>query len=434
MIIIIMRNLKIIFQLFIYRFLLDIIYSFIIVPMGTYENYINEFTIGSWLISWLILLGFMPIYLKWHEDQTNASSLILLIVFFVTFVPFTTMVAYGYFTTHFIVSKILYWVFLFIFYKVCKRVKFLKIKKIDVLSNNIVIILIALIFLGSVIYISGRYTGFRISLDIFNVYSLRRSNMSINVILGYIFSASKSIIPVLLIYAFHRKKYSWAFIITIIQLLSFGINGMKSVLFITILTIFLFLLYKERYNKHITMGFVIFSMTSLFESIVLKTDFINLFITRRLFFLTNLLNEYYVDFFSSNTPDYFRQGFLRHFGISSPYTQIYSDIRYMIGDLYFNRAEMGANSGMISDAFSNFGFVGVIFMPFVIAISLRIFDNCVYGLEKKLYIASCLLVAYYLISSFYFTILLTHGFIALCIIFYFLPRNDPNYKRGNENL
>jgi hypothetical protein len=133
-----------------------------------------------------------------------------------------------------------------------------------------------------------------------------------------------------------------------------------------------------------------------------------------------MLNAYYFDFFINNTPDYFRQSILKYIGIQSPYP----DIRHMIGSIYFSRPEMGANSGLISDAITNFGVIGIVIMPIMIAIALRFFDNCVKGLNKRFYVALCVLVSYYFISSFFFTILLTHGFLALCIVFYILPRDS----------
>ena len=94
----------------------------------------------------------------------------------------------------------------------------------------------------------------------------------------------------------------------------------------------------------------------------------------------------------------------------------------MIGDLYFNKVEMGANTGLIGDAVSNFGLAGVFIMPIVLILVLRVLDMCTYGVENKLYIATAVLYAIILISSFLPTVLLTHGLIILAFVLFIMPK------------
>lgn len=146
-------------------------------------------------------------------------------------------------------------------------------------------------------------------------------------------------------------------------------------------------------------------------------------------FLPNLLNEYYFDFFSGNVPDYFRQSFLRNFGFESEYEKIPN----MIGYSYFNRPDMVANNGLISDAITNMGIIGIVISPLFIVTFLWLYDNATHNLDRKIYIMSSIYIAYTLIGSFMLPALLTHGFIAMVIILFLLPRDKTavSMKEGN---
>lgn len=405
----------------IYRILLDIIYVDIIVPIFGYSGYTIRPNLAIYIISWFILLLFAPSIIRNNNNQKYPSCLVILIISLVTFIPFTTLIGYGLFSIEYIVCNIIYWIFLFVFHRLFLNIQIIRLKALNRSFANSLIIIIGIALSAVSLFISWKYTGFRFNFNLFNVYELRRETISFNLplIIEYIFSASKAISPLLLVYSFNKKKYFISSIILLIQFLSFGINGMKSVFFITLLVVLVFLFYKDKYMYKTIYFTAILAFSGLLEFYICKTFFIVNLLIRRMMFLTNLLNYYYFDFFTNNTPDYFRQSILRYIGIKSPYPEI----RHMIGRIYFSKPEMGANSGLISDAITNFGIIGLILMPFIVIIGLRIFDNCVEGLDKRFYLALCVLVAYYFISSFFLTIYITHGFLALCIVFYILPRD-----------
>ena len=95
----------------------------------------------------------------------------------------------------------------------------------------------------------------------------------------------------------------------------------------------------------------------------------------------------------------------------------------MIGEVYYNNPNTAANNGFISDAYLNLGWIGIIIMPFIIIWSLKFLDACSDGLDIKIFILSAITMSFIFISSSFFIILLTHGFIAVCIVLYLLPRD-----------
>lgn len=419
--------LKLSLGVLLFRLSLDFVYINHISTIFNYTGFINDFQLEKYVYSWIILLIFIPIIFTLHSKITF-SSMILILLGYLSIVPFTTMVAYYPFNTAYIGVNVLYWIMVYFFYKVIPAIRLNHIKK-DKYVELILYIIIS-IFLINIIYISWRYTGFRFTLDIYNVYDLRSesSSFTLPIIVSYLYSAAKAVNPILLIYFLSRKKYRITFVIFIIQLLSFSINGSKTVLFSTIIAVIIYWIYNVKYIRSIPWLLFILVIISSLEIFILNTMLLLAFIIRRLLFVPNLLNYNYYDFFSVNSPDYLSQSFLRYLGIESDYPPIDN----MIGAIYYNEPEMGANNGLLSDALANLGWIGLIVYPLLLVVILKILDACAEGLDKRIYIISAITVTFILISSFLSTALLTHGIVAICIIMYLLPRTTV-HKR-NEGV
>src|SRR5699024_5500416 len=125
-----------------------------------------------------------------------------------------------------------------------------------------------------------------------------------------------------------------------------------------------------------------------------------------------LLNYFYFDFFSINEFDYFRQSLLGNLGIKSPYS---TRIARIIGSNYYGG---GANNGLFSDAYYNLGTWGIIIMPLLIILALRLLDACTEGLSNKISIATVIILSINFISSSFFTVMISHGFLAVCFTLY----------------
>jgi hypothetical protein len=132
-----------------------------------------------------------------------------------------------------------------------------------------------------------------------------------------------------------------------------------------------------------------------------------------------------------NEFDLFRQGILGRLGFSSPYI---NKIPNIIGGVYFNNYSTSSNNGLFSDAYYNLGVAGMFIMPILIILALRLLEACMNGLSISVLIASVVTATMTFISSSFFTVMLTHGFIALCVIIYFLPRNGSDIAEIKTSL
>jgi len=107
---------------------------------------------------------------------------------------------------------------------------------------------------------------------------------------------------------------------------------------------------------------------------------------------------------------------LGRLGFHSPYTE---KITNLVGARFYINSY--ANNGLFSDAYANLGVLGVIILPIMIAMVFKLLDRCSDGLPSKLCIGIILVSAYTFLSSSFFVVLLTHGFLLGCIIIYLIP-------------
>jgi hypothetical protein len=412
------------FGIFALKFINDIVYSKYVSTVFRYRGFISDLNIERYILSWIILLLFSLIIINIHK-KIKFSSVIITIMAYLSIVPFTTMVAYYPFPIKYIFENTLYWLAIFTFYNLLPGIRITQIKNNKV--TNMVINVIVLLFFFVILFISWRYTGFRLTLNFFSVYDMRNdaSNFKLPTLISYIYSASKAVNPILMVYFLNKNKRKYAILIFIIQIFSFSINGSKTVLFSTFLAVIIYWIYDKKYLYKIPWLLAIMGILGSIEMLINKVSLLITFIIRRVFFVPNLLSYYYYDFFSENEADFFRGSFLRHLGFDSPYDRIDN----LIGAVYYNSPDTGANNGLISDVYANLGIVGLLIMPLLIVLALKFLDACAEGIDIRIFVVSAITMSFIFISSSFFTVLLTHGFIAVCFILYLLPRSTEKDNR-----
>ena len=274
-----------------------------------------------------------------------------------------------------------------------------------------------------ILFLSGKYTNFRLNFDLLNVYSLRDEVKDLNLplIFVYLFSSAKVVLPIISIYFYSIKRKAWAFFLIFLQFLAFSIDGSKSTLFSIVITYIIYFAFKKIYMYTFTFSILGITFLSIIEPLIGGSINIITFFIRRAMFVPSLLNIYYFDFFRFNEKDFFRQGIIGRVGINSPYSE---SIPQIIGKQYLGSENLLANNGLFSDAYSNIGLLGIIFLPLSIIIMLKLLDGCCGGLQFKILIATIITSAYTFISSSFFTVLLTHGFLIICIVIWLIPKNQ----------
>lgn len=420
----------------IFRLSLDWVFSEVVATQYAYMGFHNRETDFYFVLSWL-LLAIISIFVFYHySNQSNSvSSEILFVLFLLSFVPFTTMVRYNAVVPGYYLWNAVYWAVLLLLL----RVKADEIQYINIsfggqrFDSNFKVKLIAIIFAAVVVFISWRYTHFRLNFNLLNVYDIRAeaASFSMPLILRYLFSWTRVINALILAYFIRKKDWIWAVGCFFVQLLNFGIDGSKTTLFLAIMAMIICLLPisdLREFNKWILRGFALLpaicmAIYNIFDNIVPLSLFV-----RRVMFLPQHIAGLYYDFFTTHTPDYFTQSFMRYFGFVSHYDK---PIARMIAEVY-EQQNSSFNNGLISDGMANLGLYGVIIMPIILAIVLKWFDDRRGTIDARIAITTALYSAIILSNSFLFTDLFTHGLL-VAILLLGLMREDSQYNCRADN-
>ena len=421
------------------RLLYDYMYCTSIYPLYAYVGFKCENAPTSYLMSWAMLIIIGSLAKKLYENREHKISMeVLFVIFIIMFIPFTTMIGCRALTGSFVFWNMIYYLILFSLVCVSDRLRGARLKIImshsKVIASNEMLIAIAVVSMLVVMYISGRYTHFRFNFSLSNVYDLRLEarEFDLPTILNYLFAWTKVLIPVLLAIFIRQNRIIMVAACILTQLLSFGIDGAKAPLFMTIVVImiqFVPTFNTSMMNKWFVQGISLLLFFGVIEQRMIGTIFISSGIIRRMSFLTNLISSWYYDFFTNNSPDFFKGSFLRYIGFHSQYTE---GIARMIGRLYMNNAATNANNGMIADAFANLGYVGVFIMPILMIIVLKMLDSYSCGLDLRIYIIISLYIAIQLMNSFLATAFLTGGILVLLILLAILDRDSIVAITGNQ--
>ena len=416
------------------RILLDGIYAEVITKKYFEAGFVSHAAWYTVLLSWaLLILLSIPAFRAYKNEENRVSREILLMLFLISVIPFTSMVCFGALSYGFAALNTVYWLIVFaliLYVRIPNSEKAPLLKaQLGKIADHRILYAAAILSCLLILYISGRYAHFRINFRLDNVYALRADakQFDLPVVLTYAFSASRNFNPILLAYFIRRRKPAWAAMILIAQVFSFGIDGSKSTLFLTVCTAGIGLIPElglPRINRWMLRGTAaLLIVCMLFYKLIHNVWLVSLFV-RRVMYIPVLLSDCYVDFFTNHAPDFYRQSFLRVFGLQSPYP----DIPYMIGDVY-QHAVTSANNGLIADAVTNLGYPGVVVQPVLLAVVFRLLDRCTRRLDYRIYITAALYVAFTLTNAFLFTTLLTHGLLVVMVLLAVMNGAEEREKR-----
>ncbi len=420
------NNAKLIICVAIYRIALDFIFKNELVANYSYYSFTDNSSASTKIISWIILLSFSFLVSYTYKDSRTVSNQVLFFLFLISFVPFTTMMGYGNFEYKYVIANCVYFIVLFVFNRYYRRrPKYRIVLKIPALVGETQLKIIGVLSFLIVIYISGRYAGFRFSIGIANSLDWRYASMdySMPTVFRYLFSWTKTINSILMVYFIIKRKPAWALACVVVQILAFGVNGMKFTLFIGILSFVIACLPKFdvlKVGPISLLAVVGVGIASVIEFVVFHSYKLSRLILMRLFFIPNMLGAQYFEFFTTHTPDYFRGSFLRYFGFSTPYP----NLQYLITEYFTGNAQTGSNNGLIADAMTNYGYIGIVIAPILLIIVFRILDRTMEGLDVRITVAQAVSLALLTISTFLFPLLLTDGLLVMMILFSAMKKEE----------
>lgn len=237
---------------------------------------------------------------------------------------------------------------------------------------------------------------------------------------GYTHSwLTRVVIPIIFIFTLKYKMKLLTLINSMFLIFLYLMGAVKSVLLGSILVVLFYIISNKNMISIITKGLNVLLLLALIYSFFVINDrnIINVIIFRRIMFLPSLLDYCYFDFFNDNYL-YWSNSFLKGV-VEYPYLD---SVPRLIGLEYFDKDKMAANNGLISDGFSNAGFIGVLFSLFIFNFFMVIVKNC--NVDSKFF-GIYFFILYGFLTTATSTVLITHGGILLLLITFLLLR-EPN--------
>lgn len=405
----------------VYLTVLNLSYYFVISRMWDYFGFLLDANYFKLLESYILL--FVVIFCM-PKSERRLSNMLLWLMILISYVPMLTVYALKDESRTYMYATTVFWIFTILLLKMVKKIKVNFVK--DSQARLISYFLFMLLSIAAIVLI-GVYIGFSINMDLNKVYEIRSDFTGAQIpFSGYLFNWLALIAnPLFLSIFLIKKKWLYSALAIIVQLYLFSVTGNKIYLFaVPFVLLFAYSIKLKRpvvfvvnvFSFLITIGIATYF---LFSDIWVSGLFAN-----RTFLDQAVVSFYYHDFFSKNESIYLSSTSIFNLFVNYPYEL---DPPHLIGATYYNNPLSNVNSGIISDAFMNFGFAGFIIWPVMLALLLKFTDSFSKGKDLRICLAAVGTMPIILTNIPFFTSFFTNGLIAGMVFMYLMP------KSKNEN-
>ncbi len=400
----------------IYRITLDFIYTYMIAPLWEYQHFDFEYNVTKYYLSWIWIVAIS--YQDWRLLPDNRPSAILLLFLdYLFYIPLSSLISLANLNESFFIYSVAFWIISMVIYFKTNRPDSKLFEQDTVKPTSIFLIVTIAITLFNFL-VTVYYNGFKIKIDLNDVYDIRLAAREVHMftLANYIKPLATPVIMILFMITIIKKRFVLSFVLIIIQLVNFAFGATKGDFFVLFLVIICGFFYKLKFKNIILLGFVLLNVVAIIEYKITGISATSMIFQRRLLYVPPLLSSEFFEFFNSNPILYFRDSFLRHF-IENPYGQ---EIPRVIGEYYYGNPEMNANTGILGNDFAELGWFSLIIFPYLRILVLRFFDYCSRGVHYKIILFLAFEYAIAFAGGAFFTILLTCGFIAICLILFLM--------------
>ena len=407
-----------------YKVMLDVSYFYLISPIWSYAKF--ELNLNSIKLAESYFLLFV-VFLLMPKSSKKLSDVFVWLLILFSYIPMLTLFALKDETRIFMYAVTGFWLLVFFLLQM-SWVSLPLFKQSALLRFSLFALLSIIVYL--MIY---KYLGFSFTIDIRKVYEIRSQFSETAIPLaGYLFTWLAYIVNPLF-FAFFCVKRKWIFVVLIVflEFLLFSQTGNKTFLFaLPFMLILIWIITRKNplaYTAIVLSGGIVLGIFSYW---VIDDIWISSLFTRRSLFVPAQLSFFYNDFFSKN-----ECVFLSHSIFSS-----FSDYPYhlvppnLIGDIYLGDPGCSANTGIVGDAYMNFGYAGLFLWAVLFAVIVKLLDTFTSGKDIRIAIGGIAMPVITLMNSALLTNLLTHGLLLSLLLLYLLPENDVLVKSDHKNF
>lgn len=403
-----------------YRLALDVIYVQGIAPLFGYMGFTSNLMLVPYLISWAAMLAFAPFVAAMNGKKTP-SDLLLCCINYIYFIPMTSYFGCkGAVSAAFFAIGLVFWVVLLAYQRWIPRVALKPLAQWHSQRWMTISTVAACLF---VMYVSGRYTGFRLTFNFLDVYGIRTeaAGYAMSGIESYLLGLMPILLALMLLYWLGEKRYLVALGICVVYLFLFSISAHKSTFFFLLIALACHFLYRPWMYRWLPGWLTAGVAAAILERKIIGSFHLLSLFFRRVMYVPVSLSELYFRYFQENPLNLYREGIMGKFSFNPIYS---TSIVRVIGEFGGN-PQTNANNGLLGDLFANLPVVlGLLLLPLILVICLRLLDAAARHVPEKLAIPLCVYFAVSLSNSVWSTVMLTHGFLAACVLLYLFPGKE----------
>lgn len=404
----------------IYRLALDYVYVAMVCRIYGYDGYYADVQLPLYGASLLAALAFAPFIARLQEEPLPSARVITFLNY-IYFIPLTSYYGCGGANLAFFLIGMAYWALLLLFQF---QLPVVDLKALPIRHARQAYLIMTVLASAFVMFISGRYTGFRFTLDFINVYGIRAEAAGYDIpgIASYALTMMGIILAILLLYWLTRKKYLIMAALVVVYLFLFSIAAHKSLFFFLLLLLAGYFLYRPWIMRWLGGLLTLLAAAAVLEEKLAGTFYLMTLFFRRSMFLVVRLSGQCMEFFAENPLSLFRDSILGKLpGISPVYT---ASIPKIMGE-FLGHIGGNGNNGLLGDVFTNLPVpVGILLLPLILVVCFRLLDAAAHKLPEKLTVATCAYFAISFSNSSWSTVLLSHGFLIACLLLYFFPKEE----------
>ncbi len=419
----------------IWKCLIDYMFADVVTDVFSYMNQVADYNYVKLLISWILVFAFYVLEKQICDGMLKFSYDFMYIL---SLIPTLTVWWVKNENNSCFVLILLYWLIWGMASIIVSHSSLYRQSKIlRVFDNNIApnvsadreeiinkgaILLTFIVCIICTLFFSYYYGGMRVFINLGDVYKYRNADgNSMSSIETYLYNWMVSIVlPLLLLYYTTSKKYLSMLICCLLISMNYSIYGNKTMLFMILLTFCISLVNRIDFSKYLIIFFLaganaITLLSCISYKCIAGFTLWGVALIDRMTTGIAAAHFYYYDFFQTNKLLFLRQSILR-FISTNPYDKpvsviIGSSIKYNPTGNYNN-----LNNGVFSDAYANFGTVGVLIYPILFVVAIGFFEILLKGIKDSYkYLILCWLLLYCMSTGF-FQWLLSGGFIIAIVL------------------
>ena len=403
-------------MILIYRVALDFMYITQLSPLYAYSGFTTDLSPVTYGLSWLLLLVYLPLIVGLQEQENRPSSVLVTMINLMYFIPMTSYMGCKGSHLWFMASVALYWL---VFLLLQLRLPSFALKRLSPHHGKQLFGVFTIAAVLLVMGISGVYTGFRLKLNLLDVYTIRSeaAGYDIPTFLSYMLSWMTMVLSILILYWLRNKKYVLVAGLIIVYLFYYSIGAHKSVFLFLVLLLACYFLYRAWMFRWaaglLSLGVAVCWLAQAVGGFLSP---MSLFV-RRMMYVPVQLSEVYANYFTQHPLNLLREGILGKLSFDSVYS---IKIPMVIGE--FAGTGASANNGMLGDMYANLPAVlGIILFPMILIIIFRLLDIAAKTLPAKIFISFCVFFSSSFSNSAWGTVLLSGGFLLACVLLYLFP-------------